>query len=95
VDDFTADQKVVRYVLIKFREQASGTTEEHLAACPETTVSDLDAANVGYGCDTGCDYTEFNAVIECPHSQKVSYTYGDFGDLAGILTEIEEMFPDD
>ena len=93
--DFTADQKVIRYVLAKLKEDASTDREKHLAACTDTEVADLDGADVGYGCETGCDYVQFDAVIRCPHGDAVSYTYGDFGDLAGILEEIEEMFLDE
>jgi hypothetical protein len=54
------------------------------------TVEDPDALNGAHGCDTGCDYARFEAVIVCPHGQREEFEWGQFGEIADILEEMGE-----
>lgn len=53
-------------------------------------MEDPDAYNGSYGCDTGCDYARFEAVITCPHGEREQFEWGDFGEIGRILEEFEE-----
>lgn len=81
-----ADKKVARYILEQFKgEPGDDLAAQHLAACDSVRVTDPDAENGTYGCDTGCDYTRFEAVIVCDHGQRYEFEYGEFGMLSDIL----------
>jgi hypothetical protein len=101
----TPDEKVGRLILRMFRSDtaatlrplgigrpADSTPEGHLALCEEATVLDPDASDGTYGCDTGCDYVTLEAQIACPHvAAPVEYEYGDFGTMAMLLDDLDEM----
>jgi hypothetical protein len=84
-----ADEKVARFILREFRDNAESDLERHLASCPEVTVTHVEGENGTYGCDTGCDYARMTADIQCPHMPAVEFEYGDFGEIAFILEDIE------
>lgn len=87
-----ADAAVARFVLHDFRDEvgrSSSADEQHLAACAEASVAHMDGENGTYGCDTGCEYARLTAQIECPHGRRVEHEYGDFGEIADILEEIQ------
>lgn len=91
-----ADDLVRRFILDKYREESRlpgrGDREHsHLAACAEVEVADPDAYNGLYGCDTGCEYARFEATIRCPHGYSEEYEWGDFGEIAGILPQLDEL----
>lgn len=87
-----ADELVARYILRVYREQharVDGTPTTHLAGCAEAQVTDPDAQNGTYGCDTGCDYYTLTATISCPHGETEDYEYGDFGEIAYLIEDLE------
>lgn len=84
-----ANEKVARYILEQFQaEPGDDPAAQHLAACDSVRVEDPDAESGTYGCDTGCEYTRFEAVIACAHGQRYEFEYGEFGMLADILWEL-------
>ncbi|WP_433364128.1 hypothetical protein [Streptosporangium sp. CA-115845] len=87
---YDADERVARFILATYRKPGEADNE-HLAACPEAHVEDPDAYNGTYGCDTGCDYARFEAIIACPHGERADFNWGDFGDVASILEELDRQ----
>lgn len=84
-----ANEKVAEYVLQAFRgEPDEDPAALHLAACEGAFVEDPAAEQGAYGCDTGCDYVRFTAVIACEHGRRYRFEYGEFGMLADILWEL-------
>lgn len=84
-----ANEKVARYILDQFKEEHDDDSSAlHLAACESVRVDDPDAQSGTYGCDTGCEYTRFEAVIACEHGQRYEFKYGEFGLLSEILWEL-------
>lgn len=84
-----ADEKVARFILREFREDAETEAEKHIASCPNVAVTHVEGQDGGYGCDTGCDYARLTAQVGCLHEKSVEYEYGDFGEIALILEDIE------
>jgi hypothetical protein len=85
-----ANDRVARYILAQFKnEPGNEAAAQHLAHCESVRVIDPDASNGTYGCDTGCDYTTFEAVIACDHGQQIDYEYGEFGLLSDILWDLD------
>lgn len=81
-----ANDRVAAYILEQFRDEPdSDPAAQHLAACAGAIVTEPDASQGAYGCDTGCDYTRFEAVIACDHGQQYEFKYGEFGMLSDIL----------
>ncbi|MER6183035.1 hypothetical protein [Streptomyces sp. NPDC001652] len=81
-----ANERVAAYILEQFEDEpGDDAAAQHLAACDSVRVTDPDAQNGTYGCDTGCDYTRFKAVIACDHGQQCEFKYGEFGRLSDIL----------
>lgn len=82
-----ASERVAAYILEQFHDEpGDDEAAEHLAACDSAVVTNPDASNGTYGCDTGCDYTTFTATIACDHGQQIDdYEYGEFGRLGDIL----------
>jgi hypothetical protein len=86
-----ANDKVARYILEQFKDDPdTEPAAEHLAACDSVRVTDPDAQNGTYGCDTGCDYTRFEAVITCDHGQRHEFQYGEFGMLSDIIWDLDK-----
>ena len=89
-----ANELVCRYIVSHYREDNSDR-EEHLVSCPDITVEDADSGNSmygsSYGCDPGCEYVKFEAVLTCPHGERVMNEFGEFGDMASILKELERQ----
>lgn len=88
----TADELLARYVLRGYREKntpAFGAPPPHLVSCEEATAKHVEAEDGTYGCETGCEYVRLTAMVECPHGESVEFEYGDFGDIAGIIEEME------
>lgn len=85
-----ANELLERFIIKEFRSEHPG---EHLGECPELAVADLDARDGSYGCDTGCEYLQLQASLTCPHAahSAVAFTYGEFGDMAGLIEELERM----
>jgi hypothetical protein len=81
------DELVERYILLKFREDGT----DHLETCPDARVTEADARNGSYGCDTGCEYVRFEAVITCPHGESEEFEYGEFGELYSLLEDLEKL----
>lgn len=79
-----ADDLVNRYVLWWFRNDSTGHLP-HLVDCPDAVVRDTKAWDGSYGCETGCDYVRFEAVVSCPHGSSELVEWGQFGELASIL----------
>lgn len=61
----------------------------HLIGCPEAHVLDGDGEDGAYGCTTGCEYWRITAVVTCPHGARFEHHVGDFGDLEGLIVELE------
>lgn len=85
-----ANELVARYIIDHYRQEPS-RRGEHLVSCPDITVEDADARNGSYGCDTGCEYVRFEAVLTCPHGERVEHEFGEFGELAWILEDLEKV----
>jgi hypothetical protein len=81
----TADDLLRNHVIAKYRESYNN----HLAQCIGLTVAELDANDSTYGCDTGCEYVRLESVLTCPHGERVDYDWGDFGELAWLIEELE------
>lgn len=89
-----ADELVRRFILGKYREENTwrvSPERSHLVTCPDVEVADPDAYNGMYGCDTGCEYARFEATIRCPHGHSEEYEWGDFGEIADILPQLDEL----
>lgn len=84
-----ADRLVELYILDAWRAD----NPDH-ADCPSLRVVDPDASNGTYGCETGCDYTTFTATVGCEHRQPAEYVFGEFGELASILENVERDYGD-
>jgi hypothetical protein len=76
------------FVLDEYRKEGRGLGE-HLTDCPDLVVAELDANDGTYGCQTGCDYVRFEAVLTCPHGERTEWEWGDFGELAYIIEDLE------
>lgn len=83
-----ADELVTAYILDQYRK--STLNIGHLSTCPDVRVEDPDYTDGSYGCDTGCEYVTFDAVITCPHGEREEFEYGEFGDLAGIISWLQD-----
>jgi hypothetical protein len=78
-----ANDLLLAFTLREFQSEHAG---EHLGKCLTAYVSELDPCNGAYGCDTGCEYLRLEAVISCEcGSQAQEFTYGEFGDIAGLV----------
>lgn len=81
-----ANEKVCRYILEQFKDDpGTDPAAKHLSACESIRVTDPDAQSGTYGCDTGCDYTRFEAVVACDHGLQYEFEYGEFGMLGDII----------
>lgn len=81
-----ANELVRAYIVRHYLAENPGG---HLGGCDQVTVEDAAAEDGGYGCDTGCEYVRFTAVLACPHGSREEHGYGEFGDLAGIIEDLE------
>ena len=87
-----ADELVGRFILRDFREgieRSSSDEERHLAECAEAAATHIEGENGFYGCDTGCEYATLTAKLTCPHGYEVEHEYGEFGEIADILHDIQ------
>ena len=82
-----ANQKVARWILAKFRQEAAGSG--HLVECSEASVIHFDGGDGYYGCETGCEYLRLEARVVCPHGEQRDYHYGDFGDMSDIIEDLD------
>lgn len=82
----TPDKKVAALVTRKAREDAS---DPHLRRCPDLIVEHPDASDGEYGCDSGCEYAELTADISCPHGHSETFRYGEFGQIADLVEEMD------
>lgn len=81
-----ANQLVRNYIIDSYRD---ANPKHHLATCDQLAVEEMDARDGSYGCDTGCEYVRFEAVLTCPHDEREEYEYGNFGELAYIIEDLE------
>jgi hypothetical protein len=87
------DTMIADFLLRRWRAEEPNSydaADGHLRTCLAAAVTEIDARNGSYGCDTGCEYVRLEATILCLHGEMLTYTYGDFGDLADLLVEVEE-----
>ena len=90
-----ADELVRRFVLRQYRRKyvhagySNRAAAEHLQSCPDITVTDQEAYDGEYGCDTGCEYARLEATLRCPHGFSDDFEYGEFGDVADINKDQE------
>jgi hypothetical protein len=94
IDDMAARaMNLVRdYVLDRFRAEFRYDRRDalaHLAQCPSTRANLTEAEDGSYGCETGCEYARFTALFNCDHDHVFSYEYGEFGDLAMLIEDLE------
>jgi hypothetical protein len=82
-----ADRLLRAYVLGEYRDD---WPHGHIGQCPEAKVLEFDSRNGSYGCETGCEYLRLEASVGCPHEDPVDYEYGEFGDIAGLITDLEQ-----
>ena len=86
-----ADEKVNRLILRRYRSEADGVAyPNHIQRCPDVYVAEADASDGTYGCDTGCEYVRFEATLRCPHGEETEFEWGDFGELAYMLDEMDD-----
>ena len=96
IDDMAARAtNLVRdYVLDRFRAEYRFDPRDvikHLAAeCTLVKATLTEAEDGSYGCDTGCEFVRFTALITCDHGQEFCYEYGTFGDLAMLIEDLEK-----
>ncbi|MCA1223439.1 hypothetical protein [Streptomyces sp. 8L] len=97
-----ADALVARYILRKFHEQTRSNLDSpipsfrnsvseaarHLVDCPDLHVSEQDASDGLYGCETGCEYARLEATLGCSHGLSEEYEYGEFGEMADMIRDI-------
>ncbi|WP_157868851.1 hypothetical protein [Streptomyces atriruber] len=69
-------------------QRSSDDDARHLVDCPTVRVVDQEGSDGEYGCDTGCEYARLEATITCEHGRSADFEYGDFGDLAGLISGI-------
>lgn len=81
-----ANALVRAYIIESYR---SAHPDHHLATCGQMTVEEADARDGSYGCDTGCEYVRFEAVLTCPHDEREEYEYGQFGELSYLIEDLE------
>jgi hypothetical protein len=86
VNSESSDALLRSYVLRRYREERS----THLASCPSTRVTEFDASDGSYGCDTGCEYVRLEATIACVHGAAEEFTWGTFGELAYLIEDVEK-----
>ena len=91
-----ANEKVAKYIVHLFKTDSSisiqyhsGLEADHLRKCKTVSAIPKEAYDSTYGCDTGCEYVRLAAVIYCQDGMSIDYEYGDFGDLADILEDME------
>lgn len=87
-----ADDLVAQFVLRDFRAgvgRSSSADEMHLASCADARAAHMEGEDGTYGCDTGCEYATLTAEITCPHGRRAEHEYGDFGEIADIIAEIQ------
>lgn len=89
-----ADEKLNRLVLRLFRQQDADVTGHpvdvaHLRTCPDVYAVDATGGDGPYGCDTGCEYVELEANIRCEHGCCARFDYGEFGDMAGLIEDMD------
>jgi hypothetical protein len=77
-----------RYIMRRYKDRDGGDNA-HLKSCPESALIEHDAKDTRYGCDTGCEYMRFEAVITCPHDEREEYDWGDFGELEFLISDLE------
>ncbi|WP_369211328.1 hypothetical protein [Streptomyces flavofungini] len=89
-----ANEKVASYILEQFKDEpGQEPAAQHLAACDSVRVTDPDARDGEYDCDTECEYVRFEAVIACDHGQRYEFEYGEFGMLSSIIGDLHQERP--
>lgn len=83
------DRLVADYILnniqyFKFEPDHSG----HILNC-NYAVTDLEGGDGYYGCETGCEYYRLTATVRCACGIESTIEYGDFGQLANIIDELD------
>lgn len=82
-----ANRLVAAWITRHYREEGGNA---HLRDCLDMTATDVDGHDGAYDCQTGCDYARLTAVVTCSHGERdEDFEYGDFGELADIITDIE------
>lgn len=67
----------------------SGSGSGHLEECPDAVVVNATGTGGTYGCETGCEYTNLECEVRCPHLPRpVAVTYGEFGELSSLLEDL-------
>lgn len=84
-----ADRLVERFILDQWREDHGGH-----AHCESLRVVKAEAEDSVYGCDTGCEYMCFTALLACEHKGEFKYDFGDFGELGSLIRRLERDYPD-
>lgn len=79
------------FVLREYRDE--GGHNAHLTGCDVAVIAEFESSDGTYGCDTGCEYLTLRAVITCPHGEAEEFTYGEFGAISELVTELEELGP--
>jgi hypothetical protein len=78
-----ADAIVELYILDNWR----GDHPDH-ADCESLHVLNPDAFGGTYGCETGCDYVTFTAIVACEHRQPEEFQFGQFGELNDLIEDL-------
>ncbi len=92
-----ADELVAKLVLTIFKRDTDSVSNwsdarQHLVECDSTRVEQPEVTDGLYGCDSGCDWVDLEAVMKCDHDEDgIRYVYGDFGSMDGLIYQLERM----
>jgi hypothetical protein len=91
-----ANEKVAKYIVHLFKTDSpysppyhTGPEADHLRKCSTVYASPKEGYDGAYGCETGCEYARLEAIIYCQDGVSIDYKYGEFGELADILQDME------
>ena len=101
--DLSANDRVNAWLLAKYRDnnpsgshlhtewfiKRYGEARAHLSECPDATIAEPTGSDGSYGCDTGCEYARLECTVQCSHGFSDLYEYGEFGELADMLADID------
>lgn len=93
-----ANAKVERWMLAQFRiayrawtgVEPLGRVRAHMLRCPEATCGPVAGGEEDISSVTAGGLVDLEAEISCPHGDRYWYRYHNYGDLAGILADLDD-----
>ncbi len=89
----TADELVHDLILRRFVEKYERlpySTGFHILHCDRIEVADVSIQEGGTCLGGTCDYTDFAAMVRCPHAEQ-RFELGEGGQLPWILRDLAEL----